>query len=47
MCTVDKKYIDNIGTILFLNTDNKHSDSGIFIDQKEEDFFFRQNKTKA
>jgi energy-coupling factor transporter ATP-binding protein EcfA2 len=33
---LDKKYIDNIGTILFLNTDNKHSDSDIFIDQSDK-----------
>ena len=33
---LDKKYIDNIGTILFLNTDNKHSDSEIFIDQSDK-----------
>lgn len=33
---LDKKYIDNIGTILFLNTDSKRSDSDIFIDQSDK-----------
>ena len=33
---LDKKYIDNIGTILFLNTDSKRSDTDIFIDQSDK-----------
>ena len=33
---LDKKYIDNLGTILFLNTDSKRSDSDIFIDQSDK-----------